>query len=127
MYIHHHQVLLRTARKTDPLSSGWAVNGAGRHVHHDYGYGLIDAHAATQLAAAYDSTRHRMPYVEARGDREVRFEISGGKSHQSVIRLQRNLYVEHVAVQLWLYTEYRYARNFFFLLTPCFLFLLIIL
>src|SRR5690606_19986966 len=44
-------VLVRTARQCDPTDPGWAVNGAGRHVNHDFGFGAVDAGAATALAA----------------------------------------------------------------------------
>ncbi len=43
-------ILARTAVKTDPTSDSWAENGAGFHISHDYGFGLVDAGAAVDLA-----------------------------------------------------------------------------
>ena len=46
-------VLASTARKTDPTSAGWATNGGGFAVNHEYGYGAIDVFAATRAAATW--------------------------------------------------------------------------
>lgn len=43
-------IIARTARKVNPQDSGWTTNGAGFHVHHDYGFGAIDALAAVRQA-----------------------------------------------------------------------------
>lgn len=44
------RVLALSARKNDPSSPGWSVNGAGLHIHHAYGFGVVDANAAVLLA-----------------------------------------------------------------------------
>jgi subtilisin-like proprotein convertase family protein len=44
----------------DPTNAEWIVNGAGLHFNPNYGFGLIDADAATQMAATYTQ-----PPVEA--------------------------------------------------------------
>ena len=44
------RVLAMSARRNDPTSGGWANNGAGLHVHHAYGFGVVDANAAVSLA-----------------------------------------------------------------------------
>ncbi|MBN1911069.1 MAG: VCBS repeat-containing protein [Pirellulales bacterium] len=46
-------ILVETAVKNDATSTEWALNGAGYHVSHDYGFGLVDAEAAVQTAAAW--------------------------------------------------------------------------
>ena len=43
-------ILARTARRNDPGAPEWAQNGAGHWVHPAYGFGVVDAHAAVQLA-----------------------------------------------------------------------------
>lgn len=43
-------VLASTARKNDPADPGWSQNGAGLHVNHSYGFGLVDAAAALEAA-----------------------------------------------------------------------------
>ncbi len=44
------RVLALSARKCDASSPGWSDNGARLHVHHDYGFGVVDATAAVALA-----------------------------------------------------------------------------
>lgn len=44
------RVLALSARKNDAASTGWSNNGAGLHVHHAYGFGVVDANAAVLLA-----------------------------------------------------------------------------
>lgn len=46
-------VLIESARKNDGGNSNWLVNGAGYDVNINYGFGAVDADAATQLAATW--------------------------------------------------------------------------
>ena len=46
-------ILAKTARKTDPSSPDWNNNGAGMAVNENYGYGVIDAYAATTMASTW--------------------------------------------------------------------------
>ena len=46
-------ILATTARKTDPGHPDWTSNAAGHAVNHHYGYGTIDALAATRAALAW--------------------------------------------------------------------------
>ena len=50
-------VLVDAARRCDPLSLTWQLNGAGRLVSYDYGFGAIDAGAAVELATRW----HALP------------------------------------------------------------------
>ena len=60
------EILAYSARKVDPFNqgfqtTGWQTNGAnnwnggGLHVSHDYGFGLVDAHAAVRLAETWQT------------------------------------------------------------------------
>ncbi|MEZ6042082.1 MAG: S8 family serine peptidase [Planctomycetaceae bacterium] len=46
-------ILVRTARLVDPTDPGWSLNGAGLWVNHKYGYGVVDAEAAVNMALSY--------------------------------------------------------------------------
>lgn len=46
-------VLAGSARQNDPADVDWAVNGAGYHVNHKYGFGVVDAGAAVALAQTW--------------------------------------------------------------------------
>ena len=44
------RILATTARRNDDSGSGWALNGAGYWVNHQYGFGVVDAEAAVTAA-----------------------------------------------------------------------------
>lgn len=46
-------VLATSARMNDALDPDWATNAAGFHVNHKYGFGVVDAGAATTLAPTW--------------------------------------------------------------------------
>lgn len=46
-------VLVRTARKCNPTDPSWMLNGAGRWTSDEFGFGAIDATAATALAPVF--------------------------------------------------------------------------
>ncbi|MDX2010150.1 MAG: S8 family serine peptidase [Myxococcaceae bacterium] len=47
------RVLARSARRNHPTHPDWSVNGAGLSVNHDYGFGVVNAAAAVQLAREF--------------------------------------------------------------------------
>lgn len=48
-----HGVVALSARKNDPDDVAWSTNAAGHWVHPFYGFGVIDAYAAVQLATTW--------------------------------------------------------------------------
>ncbi len=46
-------VLADSARKNDPTHAAWVQNGAGRWVNQQYGFGVVDADAAMDVARAF--------------------------------------------------------------------------
>lgn len=59
------RVLALSARGNDPRHPDWSVNGAGLPVNHDYGFGVLDATAAAQLARGYDAGAPEVRYESA--------------------------------------------------------------
>ncbi|MCK4873049.1 MAG: S8 family serine peptidase [Phycisphaerales bacterium] len=53
-------VLIDSARKNDPTNVDWVVNGAGRDVNYNYGFGAIDAGAAVALAAEWTNVAEEL-------------------------------------------------------------------
>jgi len=53
------EILAYSSRQIDVADPGWAINdavdwnGGGLHVSHDFGFGLVDAHAAVRLAESW--------------------------------------------------------------------------
>lgn len=48
-------ILARTARKINPTDAGWSTNGAGFNIHHQFGFGVINAAAAVTMARTWTS------------------------------------------------------------------------
>jgi kexin len=46
-------ILAQSARKNDPYDADWHTNGAGLHVNHKYGYGVLDVDAAVTKAKTW--------------------------------------------------------------------------
>lgn len=48
-------ILAKTARKVDPTDPDWKVNAGGFHINHKYGFGVVDAEKAVNLAKTFSS------------------------------------------------------------------------
>ncbi|KAM8869961.1 neuroendocrine convertase 1-like isoform 8-T9 [Spinachia spinachia] len=48
-------LIANTAKIPDPKEPGWSINAAGYHVHHSYGFGLLDAGLMVQQAAHFNT------------------------------------------------------------------------
>jgi len=46
-------IMARTARQNDASDAGWAINSAGRRIHHTYGFGMVDTAAAVTAARGW--------------------------------------------------------------------------
>ncbi|XP_048454088.1 PC3-like endoprotease variant B [Rhincodon typus] len=46
---------VRTCKISDPLNKDWKINGAGYHIHHKYGFGLLDAGRILKAALEWKS------------------------------------------------------------------------
>lgn len=93
-------VLVNSARKNHPGDSDWTVNGAGHDVSYDYGFGAVDAGAATAMAAGWGSVGPQE--VASTGPMAVNAAIpddnSVGISRSALVG--DDLTIEHVEVVL---------------------------
>lgn len=77
------QILALSSQKIDPTSSSWATNGAtnwnggGNMVSHDFGFGLVDAHAAVRLAETWT--------LQSTAANEQVISVSGNVSPNSLL------------------------------------------
>ena len=46
-------ILVNSARHVDPTDAGWTTNRAGHLIHYNYGFGVVDAEAAVNLAKTW--------------------------------------------------------------------------
>ena len=99
------EILAYSARTTDAGDSGWATNGAmnlnggGLTVSHDYGHGLIDAHAAVRLAETWKAQSTYDNEVTVQGSASPNQAIPDGSgSLVSTITLAGGVLIDQVEV-----------------------------
>jgi subtilisin-like proprotein convertase family protein len=56
-------ILVESARKNDASDSDWSVNGAGHDINHKYGFGVVDAEAAVNLAETWTEVQPEIGLV----------------------------------------------------------------
>ncbi len=91
-------ILSNTARKNDADDSGWKNNGAGLPVNHSYGFGLVDAEAAVEMAknfAGLPSERVSILYTD---NAYAAIPDANTTGIERTINVAENLHVEHVDV-----------------------------
>ncbi|KAJ3343370.1 Proprotein convertase subtilisin/kexin type 7 [Gonapodya sp. JEL0774] len=109
-------IIVKTAKETDPTDIDWQVNGAGFHVSHKYGFGMLDADALVSEALIHQVVpsqplsvtveahlNMRIPYGSVgRNILEIPIDVSKESTGQ-LVRL------EHVQVTVRIYhLERRY-------------------
>jgi len=100
-------ILVETAQQNDNADSDWQVNGAGRDINHNYGFGMVDATAAVNAAQTWTNVA---PEISAESDSDpntsgvqptnvnVLIPDNNANGLSSSITLATNIYVEHVEV-----------------------------
>jgi len=104
------EILVYSARNSDPGSGSWQTNGAGDWngggltMSHDFGAGLIDAHAAVRLAEVWTTqkTSANEQSVSGSASPSVAIPDGGGASSYatSTINMGGGLSIDHVEVDL---------------------------
>ena len=95
-------LVIELAEKVDPGIRDWKMNGAGYHVHHMYGFGLLDASLLVEKARNWELVppQKKITIYSRDPGAEVYFEVDG------VITL------EHVTVTLSTVSSERGAAEF---------------
>jgi len=90
-------ILAKSAKKVDTAHPDWQVNGAGLNINHDYGFGLVDAQAAIELALTW---RNLPPIVTSTLRQDVMLSIPDGDANgvASDIVISQDFIVEFVDV-----------------------------
>jgi subtilisin-like proprotein convertase family protein len=91
------EILARSASKTDPDDPDWSTNGAGLHINHKYGFGLVDACKAIGLAWDW----HNLPkqkMVEIHKGINITIPDNDPNGIESSITIDANLTVEFVDI-----------------------------
>ncbi|MFU2137234.1 S8 family serine peptidase [Gallibacterium anatis] len=102
------EILSLTATSENVLAGDWQWNGdstwnnGGRHVSHDFGYGLVDAKAAVRLAenwhmqSTYDN-QTRLEHIYRSGKLDQQIDDNGGRQFSVTVN-SSTLRVENVSV-----------------------------
>ena len=88
------EIIVLTSKKNDLSDTSWGANGAGHLVSHKYGFGVIDAGAATSMAsnwsnlmpesnATYGPTTTSLSISEESGWIESQFTVTDNMSIES--------------------------------------------
>ncbi|MCT7989335.1 SBBP repeat-containing protein [Laspinema olomoucense] len=88
-------ILVETAQKNDPTDFEWTQNQAGYWVNYKYGFGAVDAEAATQLAANWTSV---VPETKVSSALENVLEIMGEEEISSTLTIEEDITLEKVEV-----------------------------
>ncbi len=96
------EILVRTATKNDEYDGDWVQNGAGYHFNIKYGAGLVNAQAATSMAATWVSVAAQQSRsVEALGvNLPVPDFDANGATRTFSVPLVDNLRLEQVTVKV---------------------------
>ena len=68
-------IIANTARINDANDNGWQVNGAGHDVSHKYGFGVIDAGAAVNMAETWTTVDEEISFES--GLLDIRYNHTG--------------------------------------------------
>jgi subtilisin-like proprotein convertase family protein len=103
------EILMRTATTNDPNNGGWVTNGAGFDFHHSYGSGLVNAQAATAMAATWTSLAPRETRTAAATGLPLAIPDGGsaGLTQSFTVANADNLRLEHVTVSVKATHPYR--------------------
>lgn len=100
------EILAYSARQTDVTHRGWRVNGAtnwnggGLHVSHDYGFGLVDAHAAVRLAETWAVQQTALNEQAITVTRSPGVLIPDGSQVSDTVNLTTGLLLDQVEVEV---------------------------
>ena len=91
-------LLVQTARQNDPADAGWQYNAAGFPIHHNFGFGLVDATAVVGLAKTWQN----LPPANIRELTGALGYIPGGHPLNTTLNNPGTGFVEHVQITLLL-------------------------
>ena len=100
------EILAYSARQVDLTDPGWAFNGAhnwnggGLHISHDFGFGLIDAHAAVRLAETWTDQSTSANEVLISATQAPNLAILDNSTITDTVFIGGELDIDHVEVDI---------------------------
>lgn len=94
-------LLVHTARAVDVNDADWSYNGAGLHVNHKYGFGLVDASAAVELATRWTPYPAEAETTEKSRTPSLAIPDGTGEGVELTFRIDEDVGpLEHIQLQL---------------------------
>lgn len=93
-------IIVNSTRWCDQSNSDWVFNGAGRRVNHNYGFGSIDAGAATRLAAQWRNVPAVQSYVSPSTTVSTAIPNNSPTGVTSTMDVPADLVAEHIEVNV---------------------------
>ena len=101
-------ILVQTSRKNDASDSSWSTNGAGHVVSHKYGFGVVDASAAVNLALTWNNVDEEISYFTGNIDmNDANIPDNSNTPVTDTISISESIKVEHVEVIVDISHAYR--------------------
>lgn len=102
------EILAYSAKNSDPAYADWQTNGAsnwnngGLTFSHQYGFGIVDAHAAVRLAESWDKTSTFASMDKASYSATANITIPDKQIIKSTISVASDIEIDHVLVTVYL-------------------------
>ena len=94
-------ILINSAVKFNPADPGWLTNAAGLHFNNDYGAGLMDVTAATDLAATWENLGPHTSVVSTKSNINLSIPNNTSSGRDVLFNLPgSNIITEHVTLRL---------------------------
>lgn len=100
------EILAYSTIKNDSADASWNYNGAGNwnggglHFSHDYGFGLVDAHAAVRLAETWDMQQTYANLQSVTGGEAVVRNINDQGTLVTTLDIGGDIEIEHVLLNV---------------------------
>ena len=101
-------ILVQSSRKNDASDSSWSANGAGHEVSHKYGYGVVDASAAVDLAVNWNHVDEEISFLSGNLDmNDIEIPDNSNTVISDTVTVSESIKVEHVEVIVDISHNYR--------------------
>jgi len=93
-------VLVHSSRLVDPSHSNWKANGAGHDINYSYGFGCVDAGAATAVATTWTNVSQEQIYNTGKLTVNANIPDDDTVGLEYTINVPDSFYVEHAELIL---------------------------
>jgi subtilisin-like proprotein convertase family protein len=93
-------VLVHSSRLVDSAQSNWKQNGAGHDINYNYGFGCVDAGAATALAATWTNVSPEQVYNTGKIATNITIPNNDPVGLEYTINVPDSFYLEHAELIL---------------------------